>query len=429
MSRADHPLLRDPGYALLKRRILAVTGLAYFQDKDEALAERLQRRLAACRAAGCAAYLALLEADSARMGEWDALVGELTIGETFFFRYSQQFQALRDRLLPETIARNAATRSLRLWSAGCATGAEAYSLAALVRAALGERLPEWRVTILGTDINRTFLAQARRGEFSEWALRDVVPADRAAVVEPGPGGWRVRPELRGMVEFRHHNLIELTPEPAPDDRLAEFDIILCRNVMIYFDQPTLAALAPKLAKRLVAHGWLLIGHAEGGAPFQADFEPVLAPGAILYRRRRQDHGTERRTSAAGRPPHRTAAMARPAPYRAAAAPAPGRSTTPLPPDPVAFYQDALALRQAEQAEAAEQALRRAIYLDRGFAMAHLQLGDLLRRRGDLSGALKAFTNALRCLAEFGEDQPVPAGELNAAELRSLLVGQLRQLRA
>src|SRR5690606_22737595 len=79
MSRADHPLLRDPGYALLKRRILAVTGLAYFQDKDEALAERLERRLTACGAAGCAAYLALLEADPAHTGEWDALVGELTI--------------------------------------------------------------------------------------------------------------------------------------------------------------------------------------------------------------------------------------------------------------------------------------------------------------------------------------------------------------
>ncbi|WP_159714105.1 CheR family methyltransferase [Geminicoccus flavidas] len=428
MSRADHPLLRDPGYALLKRRILAVTGLAYFQDKDEALAERLQRRLAACRAAGCAGYLALLEADSSGTGEWDPLVGELTIGETFFFRYSQQFQALRDQLLPETIARNAAGRSLRLWSAGCATGAEAYSLAALVRAALGERLSEWRVTILGTDINRAFLAQARRGEFSEWALRDVAPADRAAVVEPGPGGWRVRPELRGMVEFRHHNLIDLAPEPAPDDWLADFDIILCRNVMIYFDQPTLAALAPKLAARLVSHGWLLIGHAEGGTPFQADFEPVLAPGAILYQRR-QDRRTERRATGVGQRLHRTAATARPAPWRTIATPAPSPPPAPLPPDPVAFYQDALALRQAEQAEAAEQALRRAIYLDRGFAMAHLQLGDLLRRRGDLAGALKAFTNALRCLAEFGEDQPVPAGELSAAELRSLLVGQLRQLRA
>ena len=427
MSRAGHPLLRDPGYALLKRRILAVTGLAYFQDKDEALAERLQRRLAACRAAGCAAYLALLEADPARTGEWDALVGELTIGETFFFRYSQQFQALRDRLLPEVIARNAATRSLRLWSAGCATGAEAYSLAALVRAALGERLSEWRITILGTDINRAFLAQARRGEFSEWALRDVAPADRAAVVEPGQGGWRVPPELRGMVEFRHHNLMDLPSEPAPGDRLADFDIILCRNVMIYFDQPTLTALAPKLARRLVEHGWLLIGHAEGGVPFQADFEPILAPGAILYRRR-QDRGTKQRVSTAARPQQRPTVTARPTPCRAGAASAPSLPPAPLPPDPVAYYQDALALRQAEQAEAAEQALRRAIYLDRGFAMAHLQLGELLRRRGDLAGALKAFTNALRCLAEFREDQPVPAGDLNAAELRSLLVGQLRQLR-
>ncbi|WP_051328708.1 CheR family methyltransferase [Geminicoccus roseus] len=455
MSRQPHPFISDPDYPRLKRRILGITGLSYFLDKDEAFIERLQRRLVARRASGCHAYGLLLEAENYRGPEMDALVEQLTIGETFFFRYAQQFQSLRERLLPEMIARNAAHRRLRIWSAGSSTGAEAYSVAALVAQALGDRLPDWQVSIIGTDINRAFLAQARAATYGAWALRDVTPADRAAALEPAAGGWRVRPALRAMVEFQHHNLMDLEPEPSPADRLMDFDIILCRNVMIYFDQPTLKTLVPRLASRLVERGWLLVGHAEAGEVFHSSFEPVFVPGATLYRRRsimaapdvavrpaRAQPSREERTRRrpltdrsqavmAPQPLHKTVAAADQAGlHRQGEAEARYRAQVAASPtDPVGHYLLALALDQGDAPQAAEQALRRALYLDRQFAMAHFQLGTLLRRQGDIEGALKAFGNAMRSVADLDQDAPVMPADLSAAELRAVLLGQIRSMRS
>jgi chemotaxis protein methyltransferase CheR len=454
MSGTSRAILADPDYRRLKLRILAATGLAYFTDKDEAFAERLQRRFAARGAGDCRAYLALLEAERFRGAEMDALAEHLTIGETFFYRYAQQFQALRDRLIPEVIARNAGSRRLRIWSAGCSTGAEAYSVAALVEQALGDRLASWQVSILGTDINQAFLAQARSAVFSDWAMRDVSPADRAATVEQVEGGWRVRPALRSMVEFRQHNLMDLESQHASADGLGDFDIILCRNVMIYFDRPTLEALVPRLAERLVDRGWLLVGHAEAGDLFQSSFETVLVPGTTLYRKRAavparlpsltpamvprlpvsaRRFGPSAAASSARRSPSRASAAT---PPRAAVAPAPAAGTeacyraaaAAAPTDPVAHYLLALALDQEDAAAEAEQSLRRALYLDRGFVMAHFQLGAILRRRGDFEGALKAFGNALRSLTGFDEDMMIPAADLSVAELRPLLLNQMRSVR-
>jgi chemotaxis protein methyltransferase CheR len=453
MSGMSRAILADPDYQRLKLRVLAATGLAYFADKDEAFAERLQRRLAVRGVGDLHAYLALLEAERFRGAEMDALAEHLTIGETFFYRYAQQFQALRDRLIPEVIARNAGTRCLRIWSAGCSTGAEAYSVAALVEQALGDRLASWQVAIVGTDINQAFLAQARSAVFSDWAMRDVSLADRAATVEQVAGGWRVRPVLRSMVEFRRHNLMDLETRDGAADGIAGFDIILCRNVMIYFDRPTLEALVPRLAERLVDRGWLLVGHAEAGDLFQSSFESVLVPGTTLYRKRAavsvrmpglapalatRPRATARRpgsspASLACRAPRQEHAGTLPPPpaepvqgmgaeacYRAA--------TVSAPTDPIAHYFLALALDQEGTAAEAEQSLRRALYLDRGFVMAHFQLGAILRRRGDFDGAFRSFSNALRSLHGVGDDTMIPAADLSATELRPLLLNQMQSVR-
>lgn len=456
-------LLRDPGYPRLKQRVLELTGLAYFADKDEALAERLEPCLTASGAAGCDGYHDLLAAEGFRGAEVDRLAERLTIGETFFFRYTEQFQALRDQVIPDMVARNATSRQLKIWSAGASTGAEAYSLAAVVRDILGPRLADWRVSIIGTDINQAFLTHARQAVFNEWALRDVATTDRAAVFERTAGGWRVRPELRALVEFQHHNLMQLPPQPAVGDALSGFDVILCRNVLIYFDQPTIAALLPKLAARLVARGWLLVGHAEAGDGFNGVFETVLVPGATLYRRPPLGGEPARAAIPPVAPPRRPAPVAvapalpvvartRRASLRPASPALVAPSIRPVespwvdgdwstaetrcrhdlaaaPTDPIRHYYLALVLEHGGDAVQAEQSLRRAVYLDRSFIMAHLQLGLLLRRRGDLSGARKSFHNALRDLESVADDHVLPASEFTATELRELLTAQLRSVLA
>ncbi|MFD0936364.1 CheR family methyltransferase, partial [Methylobacterium trifolii] len=171
----------DPGYAALKAQIVARTGHHYYADKDDLLFDRLRRRFKARGVDSAAAYRALLLADA---DEWAALEAEITIGETFFFRYAEQFAALRQTILPGLIAAREAQRSLRIWSAGCSTGAEPYSVAILLHELLGDALPAWEIHILGTDISAEALATARAAEYGRWALRTLPHEERLRHFRP-----------------------------------------------------------------------------------------------------------------------------------------------------------------------------------------------------------------------------------------------------
>lgn len=278
----------DPAFPGLKAWVIARTGHAYYTDKNELLLERLHRRLRATGSTDLAAYHALLADPAAGEAEWARLEAEITIGETFFFRYSEQFTALRSTILPDLVASRRAERRLRIWSAGCSTGAEPYSLAILVREILGEALPDWRVTITGTDISAEAIATARAAEYGRWALRTLPPEERLRYfshLPPMPGlrregGFALRPEFRSMVRFEQGNLLRVTAPPGPDET---YDLILCRNVLIYFDGPTVTRVVHGLGRRLRPEGWLLLGHAEPNPTFSAFLDPVSLPGTIAYR--------------------------------------------------------------------------------------------------------------------------------------------------
>ncbi|WP_132256789.1 CheR family methyltransferase, partial [Methylobacterium segetis] len=281
----------DPGYADLKAEIIARTGHQYYADKDGLLFDRLRRRFRAAGMADATAYRALLAQGQDGAREWAALEAEITIGETFFFRYAEQFEALRETILPGLIAARGPEQSLKVWSAGCSTGAEPYSVAILLREILGEALPEWHVAITGTDISVAALATARAAHYGRWALR-TMPAEarnlyfRRLPAEPGAareGGYALRPEFRRMVRFERQNLLALIDGTAPA-RFAEFDLILCRNVLIYFSAETVAGIVRALGRRLRPGGWLLIGHAEPNPAFADWLTPVNLPGTVAYRR-------------------------------------------------------------------------------------------------------------------------------------------------
>ena len=161
MLRSSDTLVSDPQYARLKEHLIESTGLMYYADKDVDLARRVGGRLATAGAHDCASYLDILCDPLRGPSELDALIAEITIGETYFFRHQEHFDALRDLVLPDLIARNQTSRSLRIWCAGCADGPEPYSLAILLKRELAHQLLGWQVTILGTDINRRALARAR----------------------------------------------------------------------------------------------------------------------------------------------------------------------------------------------------------------------------------------------------------------------------
>ncbi|MBE7729554.1 protein-glutamate O-methyltransferase CheR [Komagataeibacter sp. FXV3] len=273
----------------LRRLLNAVTrrtGLHYYMDKADLLEQVVGARMALHGFRTCHDYLALL-ADGARGDrEWRELESAITIGETFFFRYAEQFAALERTILPQLIRRAAATRHLRIWSVGCSNGAEPYSIAILLTRLLeeaGMNPADWHIEILGTDISTRALEQARQAEFSAWTLRDIAPAQCAAWFTPvSPRIWRLHECYRRMVRFRYGNVLDLLrPDGGPP---GPFDLILCRNVLIYFAQAQAQALVHAMAGRLAPQGWILLGHSEPVSCFAPSLETVRLPGTLAFRR-------------------------------------------------------------------------------------------------------------------------------------------------
>jgi len=453
----------DSAYPALKARLIARTGHAYYSDKDDLLLERLHRRLRATGAADFAAYGTLLSDPAEGEAEWAKLEAEITIGETFFFRYSEQFAALRGTILPALVEARRSERTLRIWSAGCSTGAEPYSLAILVREILGEALPEWRVTILGTDIDAEALAVARSAEYGRWALRTMPPEERLRYfshlpARPGvrrEGGFALRPEFKRMVRFARGNLLALA-EPGETEG-ERYDLILCRNVLIYFDAPTVARVVNGLGRRLRPEGWLLLGHAEPNPAFSAFLDPVSLPGTVAYRPMRAGlpppphppaglpaRDEEERTVPATEPSEERDALPGQVAASSPASPEPpSADEDPAPdnPDPIdriraladagesgaawralreallddpvnprlRFYEGLVAASLGREVEA-ERALRAALYLDRGFVMAHYHLGLMLLAQGRAKEARRTLDNALALSQALPPEAPLPEGD-------------------
>lgn len=453
-------IARDPHFGRLKALIIQRTGLAYYADKDHALAERISRRLTSRGQTDLGAYHRTLADESVRGAEMQALINELCVGETFFFRYVEQFEALRVVAVPECLRRNAESRTLRIWSAGCSIGAEAYTLEILLKHHFAAELDGWRVLILGTDINRAFLDQARRGVYGDWSLRGLPAALQKDCFDAAGNGWSVKPAFRAWTRFDMVNLVEDTlPDFARG--IAGFDIILCRNVMIYFDEPTRHRLIGALRDSLADGGWLVVGHAETGAEINAAFTPVPVPGATLYRK--PDPLAARRHPAppgllvdamAGPPPPPSPVLpprkARRPPQAPVAEPA-----APLPLDPPAVtLATVTALEDAGELAAALEACttltreeplnsgahfhlarlqeelgvgdplvpyRAALYLDPDFALASYHLGLACWRRGKLAPAQRCFRNARNAIARLDGDSPVAEGRgLTVQELNGMI---------
>ncbi|HEX8464449.1 MAG TPA: CheR family methyltransferase [Abditibacterium sp.] len=259
------------------QHIAARTGLQV-RAKDRADWSRaIEGRLRACRLSQPREYLQLLENLAVEApGEWRTLLPALTNGESYFLRDKGQFSLLRTRILPELIEMRRAQRSLRLWSAGCSTGEEPYSLAMLAREIVP---PNWEVSILGTDVNEEALQKARRGQYSQWSFRALDDSTRDRYFQAGAGNLEIRPELRRMVRFETDNLCRASSS------IRDIDLILCRNVLIYFDNAAIGRALARFAGALREGGYLLTGHAE---VHHHDPAPLVArafPESVIYQRR------------------------------------------------------------------------------------------------------------------------------------------------
>ncbi len=213
---------------------------------------------------------------------WETIVSHLTIGETSFFRNKPQFDAMRQHIVPELIKRRQDLRSLRLWSAGCASGEEPYSLAMLLTDLLPD-IHEWHISILATDINPNFLKRAREALYGNWSFREMPEEQRDRFFTREQQRWRLHEHIRRMVTFARLNLAEPC-YPSLTNATWALDIILCRNVTIYFSEAVTRQIADQFYRALLPGGWLVVGHAEPQASIYHQFEVHNFPNTVVYRK-------------------------------------------------------------------------------------------------------------------------------------------------
>jgi chemotaxis protein methyltransferase CheR len=408
----------EPTLRAVARWVGAKTGLALPDSRLFEAEQAVRRAMEKDGVDDAEAWLVALAAGDAPA---DALIDELTIRETSFFRHPEHFALLRDTILPERAAARPPGHVLRVWSAGCASGEEAWSL----RVTLDEAGWGGRSEVVATDIAPAALSRARAAVYRPWSMRGVDDAVRERLFAPTRGAsgeeLALRRGWKHGVRFLGHNLV--VDPPA----VADADVIFCRNVLLHVDRPTIRVAAIRLYEALAPGGWLVAGPSDPPLGDEAPFEVRLTSAGFVYRR----------------PP----ATARPAePPPALVLPPARRRATPEPADAIAAARGlmdvdpAAALRACTEALArhplsvelrwlsallhasggddheAIVALHRALALDPGLVVGWLLLGTVLARTGDASGSARALRNTIAAARDAAPGPQPLADGATAAEL-------------
>ncbi len=271
MSKEELHLLRDV--------FQEACGYVLREDLKFIAERRLAPRLEALGLKDFRAYHRYLRFDPKGHEELESAIDLLVPHETYFFREATQLEAFTRELLPRIVAKSRGRTSLTVWSAGCSTGEEPYTLSMLldeVAAAQG-----WEIDVLGTDLSRRALATARHAEYGQAALRSTTEAQKHRFFDPvEKGHLRVKERYRQRVRFGQLNLLDR----AGAELLPKFDVVFCRNVLIYFDPPTRKRVVDLFFDRLKEGGTLLLGHSENLFSLSTRFELVQLEGDLVYRK-------------------------------------------------------------------------------------------------------------------------------------------------
>ena len=274
-AAAQNPHLRK-----IRDLIYQIAGILQPDHKLQFLEDRCGRRMQQLHISSLREYYDCLTLSATRNEEMKELLNEITIGETCFFRNAPQLDALRTVVLPGILKNKShlAYRHLRLWSAGCSTGEEAYTMAILLLQEREGALKNVNFEILATDLNARSLEAAQTAVYGEYALRNLGPALRQKYFLPAGDKLAVRPEVKSLVKFSRLNLID-------DSRMTfmkGMDVIFCCNVMIYFDGAVRKRIVQHFFNNLLPNSYLFVGHAESLYGINNEFHLVHFPGATAY---------------------------------------------------------------------------------------------------------------------------------------------------
>jgi chemotaxis protein methyltransferase CheR len=271
--------LPDDVFRLIRDFIHGYCGI-YFDDGSKFLVERrLSRRLEQHRLKSFEEYYHFLRYDRKREEELVVLIDNLTTNETYFFRESLQLKAFSEEILPELRRMRADRKVLRIWSAGCSTGEEPYTIAMLLLES-GDWWRDWQVEILGSDINQRVLHTARKGVYKKSAHRVTNPEMLAKYFVEENGDYRIIDKVKELVSFSSVNLLD----PYKTSLIANLDIIFCRNVIIYFDKEAKKKVIETFYQKLREGGFLLLGHSESLINLSNAFELRTLKHDMVYQK-------------------------------------------------------------------------------------------------------------------------------------------------
>ena len=405
--------------------------------------------------------------------EWQAVINAITIGETYFLRDKTHFRLLRETILPQlSLRRRQENRQkLNVWCVGCSTGEEPYSIAITLYEFLPD-LAKWDITIIGSDINARSIEIARKGVYRPWSFRGTDETFQQRYFEPIEGGFQIQPQLRDMVTFQRANILSSPPLP-------HFDIVFCRNMMLYFSPERINRAEDNLYNALIPSGWLMLGQSEAlrfhrerwnlhifpGTPIYqkplSDASPQAQPvryGSIsisthksqpqadipeiereyleavaAIRNDQHDEATHHLTRILALQPGHAAAhtllatlfanrQARPEAYAHIDA---ALKQMPLFAD--AHYVKAMLDLESGDTDAAIRSLHATLYCDRNHALAAFTLGNVYTTQGDLPRGHRHWQNASRAISQLAPDTYLSdTSEMTARILGSLLSNQLDQ---
>lgn len=277
MPTATSPM-SDTEFNTLRKIVYDRSGIHFPDSKKYVLESRLARRLEELEFDSFTQYLQFLTIGPYQMDEFQEMFNRITINETSFFRNQPQLDVFENVVLPRLLKERAGTKRLRVWSAACSTGEEPFTLAMQIHRTLGLRLADWRIEILGTDISEKALTTASEGRYTGFSFRGVNPLVVKKYFTESGGFYTIDPTIQSMVTFELHNL----KDALSARRHGLWDVIFCRNVMIYFDDAMKKQCVQMFHNQLAPDGTLFIGHSENLRSIDVGFTALDVPEAFAY---------------------------------------------------------------------------------------------------------------------------------------------------
>jgi len=282
MSFASKTVIQPEEFRLIREFVIEEFGLILDEARAQYICSRLLPHLAELGLESFQDYYACLRFSPRGSKEHQKFISTITNNETYFFREDAQLQVVAEQVIPLLKEKKqlGGQRKIRIYSAGCSSGEEVYTLAMILLES-GHLLWDWDILVTGMDIDREMIARANEGTYSGRAFQSTPQHYLDKYFTKAGDGFQVKESLRNITRFEERNMLQLDPLCTLD----QADVIFCRNVFIYFNDATVRKIVDSFASLLQPEGFLFLGHSESLSRITSRYEPIRHPGAIVYRKR------------------------------------------------------------------------------------------------------------------------------------------------